>query len=159
MRPKPFKPEPLNDQGIFFRDATTGSVWHRCFQRTLYIDTDRSGVVYHSNYLRYFEFGRASLMRDTGYPYRLVEESGYVYPIIEVGLEYHAPLHYDDPMHIHTRPSHLERVKLRFDYAITNSDTGTLVCTGFTRHCALNEKGIPIAIDDKTVELWKNFPK
>jgi acyl-CoA thioester hydrolase len=159
MKPKPFKPKPFDAQDIFFRDATTGKVWHRCSLRTLYIDTDRSGVVYHSNYLRYFEFGRASLMRDAGYPYSLVEESGYVYPIIEVGLQYHAPLYYDDPMHIYTMPGDLERVKLQFDYAITNSDSGSLVCTGFTRHCALNQKGIPIAIDGKTVELWKNFPK
>jgi acyl-CoA thioester hydrolase len=53
--------------------------------RTLYADTDRSQVVYHANYLRYFEFGRASLMRDAAYPYREIEESGYVYPIISTG--------------------------------------------------------------------------
>ena len=53
--------------------------------RTLYADTDRSTVVYHANYLRYFEFGRASLMRDAAYPYREIEESGYVYPIIDLG--------------------------------------------------------------------------
>ena len=127
--------------------------------RTLYADTDRSQVVYHAHYLRYFEFGRASLMRDAAYPYREVEESGYIYPIIEVGINYYAPLYYDDPLWVNTHPSELERVRLRFDYVITQRETGTVICKGFTRHCATNTAGIPVAIDDKTLVLWKNFPR
>ena len=92
--------------------------------RILYADTDRSAVVYHANYLRYFEFGRASLMRDAAYPYKEIEESGYVYPIIDLGIQFYEPLYYDDPMWIHTRPAELERVKLRFDYVITHAETG-----------------------------------
>jgi acyl-CoA thioester hydrolase len=53
MRPKPFVPQPL-DRPSYVRDAKTGLVWHRCALRTLYVDTDRSQVVYHANYLRYF---------------------------------------------------------------------------------------------------------
>ncbi len=92
MKPKPFKPEIYNGDERFARDAIGGLVWHRCQNRTLYADTDRSSVVYHSNYFRYFELGRASLMRDADYPYCEIEESGYVYPIIEVGIKYYQPL-------------------------------------------------------------------
>ena len=67
MKPKPFKPEIFNNDEKYVRDLTTGLVWHRTRHRTLYADTDRSEVVYHSNYMRYFEFGRASLMRDAAY--------------------------------------------------------------------------------------------
>jgi acyl-CoA thioester hydrolase len=136
----------------------TGLIWHRCGSRILYADTDRSTVVYHANYLRYFELGRASLMRDAAYPYREIEESGYVYPIIELAIQFHESLHYDDPLWIHTRPASLERVRLQFDYIITHSETGADVCRGFTRHCALNAKGNPVAVDPKTVHLWKTFP-
>ena len=164
MRPQPFRPEPLQGnncdaQAIFVRDVSTGLVWHRCLYRTLYADTDRSQVVYHANYLRYFEFGRASLMRDTAYPYREIEASGYVYPVIEMGAQFHQPLFYDDAMWIHTRPAVLERVKLRFDYLVTRSETEELICTGFTRHCALKDSRIPVKIDPKTMQLWKSFPR
>ncbi len=159
MKPKPFKPEVYNGDERYVRDTTGGLVWHRCQNRTLYADTDRSSVVYHSNYFRYFEMGRGSLMRDANYPYYEIEESGYVYPIIEVGIKYFQPLYYDDLMWIHTRPDKIERVKLQFEYVITNADTGDLICTGFTRHCAMKKAGIPVAIDEKTVELWNNFPK
>jgi acyl-CoA thioester hydrolase len=158
MKPKPFLPEALDSDDRYVRDKTTGLIWHRCRNRTLYADTDRSSVVYHANYLRYFELGRATLMRDAAYPYREVEDDGYVYPIIETGLTFYQPLYYDDPMWIHTRPSELERVRLKFEYVVTHAETRLLICKGFTRHCALNASGRPIAVDPKTVQLWKNFP-
>ena len=158
MRPKPFIPEQL-DHPSYVRDKKTGLSWHRCELRTLYVDTDKSQVVYHANYLRYFEVGRASLMRDADYPYKQVEESGYIYPIIKTELNYYSPLFYDDLMCIHTRPSKLELVKVQCDYLITRADTGEIACTGFTRHCAVNSKNIPVEIDAKTIALWKQFPK
>ena len=88
MRPKPFIPEPLEPEKPYVRNRTDNLVWHCCQSRTLYADTDRSQVVYHANYLRYFEFGRASLMRDSAYPYREIEDSGFIYPIISTGLDY-----------------------------------------------------------------------
>ena len=159
MKPKPFVPQPLNGQPRYIRDRTGGKIWHRCETRTLYADTDRSQVVYHANYLRYFEYGRASLMRDVGYPYREIEESGYVYPIIEVGVSYYSPLYYDDAMEIYTRPSEIERVRLRFDYVITHEGSGQIACKGFTRHCAVNANGTPVEVDPKTAHLWETFPR
>ena len=158
MKPKPFQPESYGDDGRYCRDLATGLVWHRCQMRTLYADTDRSNVVYHANYLRYFEFGRCELMRDAAYPYREIEEDGYVYPIVDMRIQFQQPLYYDDPMWIHTRPADRERVRLRFDYLITHGETGADICRGYTLHCALNGKGIPVAVDPKTVQLWKNFP-
>lgn len=158
MKPKPFIPKVLDGNERYVRNSTDGQVWHRCRNRTLYLDTDRSQIVYHSNYLRYFELGRASLMREAAYPYKEIEENGYIYPIIEVGVKFYTPLYYDDLMWIHTRPSHIERVKLQFDYLITCADINDIVCTGFTRHCATNSRGTPVAIDQKTLHLWKTFP-
>jgi len=159
MKPRPFLPETLDGRRSYVRDRSGGRVWHRCATRVLYADTDRSQVVYHGNYLRYFEFGRASLMRDAGYPYKEVEARGFIYPIIEIGLKYVSPLRYDDPIWINTRPAGLERVRLSFDYVITHQETGELICTGSTRHCATNTAGVPVGIDEQTLHLWKTFPR
>ena len=158
MKPKAFVPETYKNDEKFVRDRTTGLVWHRAQHRTLYADTDRSQVVYHSNYLRYFEFGRTSLMRDVAYSYKGIEESGYVYPIIDLGITFYQSLHYDDVMYIHTRPVNLERVRLQFDYIVTHAEKGYIVCAGYTKHCAANTAGNPVAVDPKTVQLWKTFP-
>ena len=159
MRPKPFIPEPVLDHSSHVLDSNSGLIWHRCELRTLYADTDRSQVVYHANYLRYFELGRATLMREASYPYKKIEESGFIYPIIKVDVNYFTPLFYDDLMYIHTRPATMELVKLQFDYLITNAESGEIVCTGFTRHCAVNKNSIPVEIDQKTRRLWESFPR
>jgi len=159
MRPKPFKPVPYAPDARFVADATTGLIWHFCALRTLYADTDRAGVVYHANYLRYFEVGRAALMRDVAYSYKEIEDGGTSYPIVKIGIDYFRPLYYDDIMHIHTRLAEMERVRLTFDYTITHEPTGEIVCKGFTCHCAINGNGVPVAIDEKTAYLWDNFPR
>lgn len=141
------------------RDETTGLVWHRVAHRVLYADTDRSQVVYHANYFRYFELGRATLLRDAQFPYRAVEDSGYVYPIFQLGLDFYKSLFYDDPMWVHSRFQELKGVRVSFDYAITHEQTGELICRGFTRHCATNLKGVPVAVDPMTVAVHAAFPK
>jgi acyl-CoA thioester hydrolase len=98
-------------------------------------------------------------MRDLAYSYKEIEASGYVYPIFDLGISFNQPLYYDDPMFIHTRPVNLERVRVQFDYAITHAEKGDLICTGFTKHCALNSTGTPVAVDPKTAQLWISFPK
>ncbi len=158
MKPEPFIPETTDGDERYVKDKVSGLIWHRCNHRTLYADTDRSQVVYHATYLKYFELGRGTLMRDAAYSNRSIEESGYIYPVIEVGVKYHAPLYYDDSMQVHTRPAELERVRLRFDYIITSEKTGAIVCKGFTRHCALNQKWKPIGIEPKMMHLWEIFP-
>ncbi len=159
MRPKPFIPEVFRDDQRYIRDRTGGLVWHRCKNRVLYADTDRSKTVYHANHMRFFELGRASLMRDAGCTYGEIEKGGYIYPIIEVGVKYYRPLYYDDTMWIHTHPAKLERVRIQFDYVITRTDSNDIICKGFTRHCATNSSGRPVAIDEKTRHLWKTFPR
>lgn len=158
MRPKPFIPEFLTEHPEHIRDSNSGLIWHRSQMRTLYVDTDRSQVVYHANYLRYFEFGRGELMRGAKYPYKEIEKKGYVYPIIKTELNYYTPLFYDDLMYIHTRPASIELVKLQFDYCITRAKDGEIICTGFTRHCAVNSDGVPVKVDAKTIKLWESFP-
>ena len=159
MRPKPFVTEIYNGNERFVRDTVSNMIWHRISHRTLYADTDKSTWVYHANYLLYFEFGRASLMRDFNYSYNEVEQDGFVYPIIDQAITYYCPLGYDDPMWIHTRPTDLEKVRITFLYVITHQETGKIICKGHTRHCAMRATGTVTGIDSKTVKIWDAFPK
>jgi len=159
MRPKPFLPEEMEGEQNLVRNLTDGLVWHRVSHRPLYADTDRSQVVYHANYLRFFEFGRASLMRDIGYPYREIEERGFIYPIVDLGITFHYPLYYDEPMWINTRPHKREPVKVTFRYIITHAKNGEVVCMGYTTHCAIRKSGRPTRVDSRTIEMWNSFKR
>ncbi|MCB2187987.1 MAG: acyl-CoA thioesterase [Deltaproteobacteria bacterium] len=158
MRPRAMQCEPLADRPNLVRDQETGLVWHRSGLRVLYVDTDRSGAVYHANYLRYFEAGRAAFMRDAGFPYAEVERRGYLYPVVQTGLNFYEYLEYDEPVWVHTRPALLERVRVRIDYALTREGDGRIVCDGFTLHCALNGTRRPVAVDEETQRTWREFP-
>jgi acyl-CoA thioester hydrolase len=159
MRAPDFKPIPFPSDDRYVRDDVSGVVWHRVGHRVLFADTDRTGVVYHGNYFRFFELGRASLLRDAGFPLKQVEADGYVYPIFQLGLDFFRPMDYDAPILVHTRFRELAAVRVDFEYIITHAETGEVLCRGFTRHCATNRKGRPVAVDPVTVRIFNDFPK
>ena len=158
MRAPEFHPTPYQQDPRYVRDATSGLVWHRVSHRVLFADTDRTGAVYHANYFRFFELGRSTLLRDAGFPLREVEKNGYVYPIFQVGLDYFRPMQHDDPIWVNTRFRGLDRVRVDFDYIITHAESQQVLCRGFTRHCATNLKGRPVAVDAITVGIHNHFP-
>jgi acyl-CoA thioester hydrolase len=41
-----------------------------------YAETDMMGIVYHGNYLPWFEVGRTNLLKEFGVPYRELEKEG-----------------------------------------------------------------------------------
>ena len=63
--------------------------------RVRYAETDKMGVVYHSNYLVWFEIGRTDWLRDTGWSYREMEADGVALPVIEAHCEYRQPVTFE----------------------------------------------------------------
>jgi acyl-CoA thioester hydrolase len=159
MRAPAFQPIPHPSDHRYIRDSVSDLVWHRVSQRVLFADTDRTGVVYHGNYFRFFELGRSSLLRDAGFPLKQVEADGHLYPIFQLGLDFFRPIEHDAPILVHTRFRELAAVRVEFEYIITHAETGVVLCRGFTRHCATNRKGRPVAVDPVTVGIFHNFPK
>jgi acyl-CoA thioester hydrolase len=88
------------------------------------------GVVYHSNYIIYFEIGRTEAMRSLGSAYAELEKRGLVLAITEIGAKYHASARYDDVLTIHTWLRELSKARLRFEYEISRE--GTRLVSGFT---------------------------
>lgn len=64
--------------------------------RVRYADTDKMGVVYHSNYIDYFEVARTESIRNLGITYAQIEAAGIIMPVIEVHCKYIRPATYDD---------------------------------------------------------------
>lgn len=67
-----------------------------------YGETDMMGIVYHANYLLYFEDARTDFLERIGFPYAKIEEAGYMCPIRNVEISYGAPLHYGEGAFIET---------------------------------------------------------
>jgi acyl-CoA thioester hydrolase len=71
--------------------------------RARYQETDRMGVVYHSNYFVWFEIGRTELFRKIGISYPELEKNGYFLVVTEVSCKYKAPATYDDELDVTTQ--------------------------------------------------------
>jgi len=117
--------------------------------RVRYADTDQMGVTYHANYLVWFEVGRTDWLRHHGWTYRDMEQDGIQLPVIEAFCRYLVPARYDDELEVHTRATLLTPVRVRFDYELRVSASGTLSATGYTVHAALGASGRPCRLPDR----------
>ena len=82
--------------------------------RAYYEDTDLSGIVYHANYLRWFERARSDLLRRLEIDQRAaIEEGGGAYAVSEINLKYLRPAKLDDDIIIHTRCTELKAASCR----------------------------------------------
>ena len=61
------------------------------------------GVVYHANYLNWFEIGRTQMIREMGFTYRGMEEEGVLLPVVDLDIKYRQPARYDDLVTVFTR--------------------------------------------------------
>ena len=119
--------------------------------RIPYADTDKMGVVYHANYLKYFEMGRTELMRQIGFTYDEMEKQGFYFPVVNAQCNYHAPAHYDDFITVETTISELKHVTVTFSYKIKCNDK--ILVTGFTKHPLVNYAFKPTRIPQNIKEL------
>jgi acyl-CoA thioester hydrolase len=102
--------------------------------RVRYAETDQMGVVYHSNYLIWFEVGRVEFIRQLGLNYKQMEEEGCGIAVVDVHVRYKAPARYDDELVIETRLMAARGAVVRFGYRILRIADGLLLCEGETMH-------------------------
>jgi acyl-CoA thioester hydrolase len=104
-----------------------------------FYDLDPMQVVWHGNYIKYFELARRVLLDKIGYGYREMEESGYAFPVIEVSVKYIDPLKFKDRARVKAVLEEYENC-LRIKYEITNVETGKLTTRGISTQMAYDVK-------------------
>jgi acyl-CoA thioester hydrolase len=99
--------------------------------RVRYSETDQMGVVYHGNYIPYFEIGRVEWLRNKGVSYKSLEESGIALPIVSMTLNYKKPARYDDLLTVKTKFKKYSSVKIEFDCEIWSENLELLTTAHF----------------------------
>ena len=124
--------------------------WHETLLRVRYSETDKMGVVYHANYLVWFEIGRTEFCRARGFSYRDMEENEHAFMVVaESYCRYKAPAHYDDEIIVRTQITELRRRSLRFGYEIVRLSDGVVIAEGETGH----------VVTDATTGRVRSFPE
>ncbi len=114
--------------------------------RTIYADTDAMGIVYHTNYIRWFEIGRTELFRDLGILYAEVEKVGFNLPLTQVFCHYLLPARYDDIVEVETDIEYLKRASIKFTYLIWDENRQNRLTEGYSVHACTDKNGNIIRI-------------
>jgi acyl-CoA thioester hydrolase len=104
---------------------------HQIQVRVRYSETDQMGVVYHGNYIPYFEIGRVEWLRNKGVSYKIMEESGVALPIVSMNINYKKPARYDELLTVTTAFKSQTSVKVEFDCEIHNEENELLTTAHF----------------------------
>src|SRR5690625_3344916 len=104
-----------------------------------YQETDQMGVVYHANYLVWFEIGRTKLIEQLGFTYVELENEGLLLPVINVHASYKQPVRYGEKTFIETKLTKYNGVRLTYEYEVKNADQ-TVCVSGWTEHALIRKE-------------------
>lgn len=123
-----------------------------------YAETDRMGIVYHANYLVWFDIARTELLQQLGYPYHKIEEAGIMSPVLEANVKYGAPFTFGDVAIIYIDITKLTGAKTEYSYRVYKEGddySGKPRLTGSTLHCLVDSKTFKPLIQKKALpELY-----
>ncbi|UOO37805.1 acyl-CoA thioesterase [Oscillospiraceae bacterium CM] len=105
-----------------------------------YAETDKMGIVHHSNYPIWFEAGRTDFLKKLGFSYSEVEKRGILLPLYEITCRFKHPAYYEDEIRVLTSLLKLSGVRLVLAYEVKNRDD-LLLATGETLH-AFTDKAL-----------------
>jgi acyl-CoA thioester hydrolase len=155
------------------RRAKMPQNWSSHPLRVRYQETDQMGVVYHANYLNWFEIGRTEWIRSRGMTYEDLEKRGLLLPLTDAEIKFRLPARYDDQLMIYTKMIEYSNVRVRFaseirrkpqpmgslpleaDQSQLIEPTGELLVSGETRHVWVNRAWRAVRIDKEAPDLFK----
>jgi len=92
--------------------------------RVYYEDTDFTGVVYHANYLRYFERGRSDFLRMAGVSHTdlLAHHEPTAFVVTRMEIDFKKPARIDDALLVRTTYDEARGPRLAISQRITRGD-------------------------------------
>lgn len=117
-----------------------------------YAETDQMGIVYHANYLIWFDMCRTEFFRRIGIDYRELEENGVLFPVIDAGCRYMLAAKFDQDVVVTAKLVSVRGVRLKLEYEVTRG-TETLAL-GHTEHAFVDKNLKPIKLRKYYPEIW-----
>ncbi|BAH05493.1 hypothetical protein CKR_0442 [Clostridium kluyveri NBRC 12016] len=122
-----------------------------------YVETDKMGIVHHSNYYIYFEEARTQFIKNIGISYSKIEENGIMFPLIESNCRYIQGAKYEDELIIKTWIKELTPVKAKFNYSVIRENDQKEIAKGSTLHTFVDNNFKIINLKKKHTELFKKL--
>ena len=124
-----------------------------------YYETDRMGVVHHSNYIRYLEEARTEWLEVLNMPFDLLEKNEITIPVLGVNCTYKYHVTFGDTILIKTYAKEYTGVRMTIGYEVTDKKNGNIVLTGETKHCFTDRNLKPINLKNYAPQFHEKFLK
>ncbi len=130
------------------------------FERKInYYETDRMGVVHHSNYIRFLEEARCKWLDEAGMSFATLEANEITIPVLNVNVNYKYHVTFEDIIVIDLYIKEYNGVRMTVGYNVTDKKDGKVVLTGETKHCFTNKELRPINLKKFNPEFNRKFEK
>lgn len=129
--------------------------WKR---KVKYYETDRMGVVHHSNYLRYLEEARMEWMEENIISYSELESMGVIVPAVSAVENFKAFLRFEEPFTLHLSLIEYTGVRMKFAYEIYSDKTGLLCYSAETSHY-FSSDALKTGKEYMPISIKKKFPQ
>lgn len=128
------------------------------FERKInYHETDRMGVVHHSNYIKYMEEARCDWLESVDMPFSLLEENGITIPVLGVNCQYKYHVTFGDTVIIKPYVKEYTGVRMTVGYTMEDKKTGKVVLVGETKHCFTDRSLKPISLKKHVPQFNAKF--
>ncbi len=128
------------------------------YERTAYYyETDKMGIVHHSNYIRWFEETRVYFLEKCGYPYQKMEQEGVMIPVLSAECEYKNAVRFDETVLIDLKVTEFNGFKMTVTYTVTGKDDGVLKAVGTTRHFFVDDNFRPLRVKKEHIGIFNVF--
>lgn len=111
-------------------------------------EVDSLQIVWHGNYIKYFEDGREAFGNEFGLGYLDVYKNGLLIPVVKIECEYKYPVKYGEKIIVETEFINCDEAKIQFHYTIFRKSDNKLVATGKSTQVFL----------DSNYELYLTLP-
>lgn len=122
-----------------------------------YVETDKMGIVHHSNYYAWFEVGRGEFILESSMSYRELEENGVMMPLVESCCKYIEGAKYEDNIIIETFIKDLTPAKVVFNYNVIREEDNKLLANGATTQVFVNNNFKIINLKRKHPDVWQKM--
>ena len=123
--------------------------------KVYYKDVDQMGIVYYARYYEYFEAARTELLKSLGIRVTVIENEGYLLPVITIHCDYKVGANFEDTLIINTIIKDQPRSRLRIDYEIHRDNSDELLVSGYTLHAFTDKSGKAVKPPKQLVETLK----
>ena len=124
-----------------------------------YYETDKMGVVHHSNYIRFLEEARCKWLKELGISMEYLEENGYTIPTLEVNCQYKNHITSGDVIIIKPIITEYNGVRMKVSYEVKEEKTGKEVIKAWTKHCFTNNELRPINMKKNNIQIHNLMEK